>query len=162
MGGRSGGSCFGLHHQGISSSASVQQTFACLDFLSWVTTASLAWPVHVCVTSTAVNEWYRPNCSLEFPMGGSQAMVSALVRGLEKRGGRLLLKSHFSHTCSCRGLEKRGGRLLLNSHVERIISDDNRGASGVVLRGGGTIKATKAVVSKLEDVAPGLLNVRIA
>nr|QIW94442.1 carotene synthesis related protein [Dunaliella salina] len=71
------------------------------------------------------NEWYRPNCSLEFPMGGSQAMVSALVRGLEKRGGRL----------------------LLNSHVERIISDDNRGASGVVLRGGGTIKATEAVVS---------------
>lgn len=26
------------------------------------------------------NEWYRPNCTLEFPIGGSQAMVSALVR----------------------------------------------------------------------------------
>jgi len=26
------------------------------------------------------NEWYRPNSSLEFPQGGSQAMVNALVR----------------------------------------------------------------------------------
>ena len=26
------------------------------------------------------NEWYRPNSSLEFPRGGSQAMVNALVR----------------------------------------------------------------------------------
>lgn len=37
---------------------------------------------------------YRPNCVLEFPRGGSQAMVDALVRGLEKHGGRLLLSSH--------------------------------------------------------------------
>lgn len=26
------------------------------------------------------NEWYRPDCCLEFPKGGSQAMVNALVR----------------------------------------------------------------------------------
>ena len=26
------------------------------------------------------NEWYRPNSSLEFPRGGSQAMVNALVK----------------------------------------------------------------------------------
>ncbi len=26
------------------------------------------------------NEWYRPDCKLEFPRGGSQAMVGALVR----------------------------------------------------------------------------------
>lgn len=26
------------------------------------------------------NEWYRPDSSLEFPKGGSQAMVNALVR----------------------------------------------------------------------------------
>lgn len=26
------------------------------------------------------NEWYRPDCCLEFPRGGSQAMVDALVR----------------------------------------------------------------------------------
>ena len=28
------------------------------------------------------NEWYRPNSALEFPRGGSQAMVNALVRSV--------------------------------------------------------------------------------
>lgn len=26
------------------------------------------------------NEWYRPDCMLDFPVGGSQAMVQALTR----------------------------------------------------------------------------------
>lgn len=26
------------------------------------------------------NEWYRPDCMLDFPVGGSQAMVEALIR----------------------------------------------------------------------------------
>jgi hypothetical protein len=26
------------------------------------------------------NEWYRPDCMLDFPIGGSQAMVQALIR----------------------------------------------------------------------------------
>ncbi len=26
------------------------------------------------------NEWYKPNSCLDFPVGGSQAMVDALVR----------------------------------------------------------------------------------
>jgi hypothetical protein len=26
------------------------------------------------------NEWYQPDCMLDFPIGGSQAMVQALIR----------------------------------------------------------------------------------
>ena len=26
------------------------------------------------------NEWYQPNCQLDFPRGGSQAIIKALVR----------------------------------------------------------------------------------
>jgi hypothetical protein len=48
---------------------------------------------------------------------------------------------------ACRGLEKRGERLLLNSHVDRILLDSSGRATGVALRGGGSIKARKAVVS---------------
>lgn len=70
------------------------------------------------------NEWYRPNSCLEFPIGGSQAMVDALVRGLTKRGGKL----------------------LLNTHVDQVAVENGR-ATGVALRGGGFIKARKAVVS---------------
>lgn len=73
-----------------------------------------------------LNEFYREECALDFPKGGSQALVDALVRGLVKRGGSL----------------------QLNSHVERILLDDNnRKAIGVELKGGRVIKARKAVVS---------------
>ena len=47
-------------------------------------------------------------------------------------------------TCAwCRGLEKHGGRLLLSSHVDRVLVDNKGRASGVALRGGGTITARK-------------------
>jgi phytoene dehydrogenase-like protein len=46
-----------------------------------------------------------------------------------------------------RGLKKHGGQLYLNSHVESITLDSSGKATGVQLRGGGTIKARKAVVS---------------
>eukprot|EP00798_Chlamydomonas_sp_ICE-L_P031698 gene31698-6902_t len=71
------------------------------------------------------NSWYKPNSSLNFPIGGSQALVDALVRGVTKR---------------------EGGRIMLNSHVEKVITKDGR-ATGVQLRGGGVITATKCVVS---------------
>ncbi|GAX79935.1 hypothetical protein CEUSTIGMA_g7375.t1 [Chlamydomonas eustigma] len=71
------------------------------------------------------NEWYKPNSCLDFPVGGSQAMADALVRGVTKRPG---------------------GRILLNSHVEEILMEEGK-ASGVRLRGGGVVKANKAVIS---------------
>ncbi|MEO0410060.1 MAG: NAD(P)/FAD-dependent oxidoreductase, partial [Cyanobacteria bacterium P01_A01_bin.135] len=39
-------------------------------------------------------DWYRPNVQLDYPIGGSQALVDALVRGLERAGGKLLLGTH--------------------------------------------------------------------
>lgn len=70
------------------------------------------------------NEWYRPNSSLEFPRGGSQAMVNALVRGVKKYGGEVKLKSH----------------------VQQVVLEKGR-AAGVVLKSGQVIKASKAVVT---------------
>lgn len=40
------------------------------------------------------SEWYKPGCTLEYPLHGSGAVIDALVRGLKKFGGRLTLKSH--------------------------------------------------------------------
>ena len=39
-------------------------------------------------------EWYKPGCLLEYPLHGSGAVVDALVRGMQKFGGRLALGSH--------------------------------------------------------------------
>ena len=69
-------------------------------------------------------EWYRPNVVLDYPIGGSGALVDALVRGLEKQGGQL----------------------RCNAHVVQVVVEKNR-AVGVRLRGGSEIRAKKAVVS---------------
>lgn len=69
-------------------------------------------------------EWYKPGCSLEYPLHGTGALVDALVRGLQKFGGRLSLRSH----------------------VEEIVVENNR-AIGVKLRSGQFIRAKKAVIS---------------
>jgi phytoene dehydrogenase-like protein len=69
-------------------------------------------------------DWYRPGVQLDYPVGGSAALVAALVRGLEKFGGQLRL----------------GG------HVEAILMTGDR-ASGVRLRSGETLSARRAVVS---------------
>lgn len=58
-------------------------------------------------------EWYKPGCSLEYPLHGTGAVVDALVRGMQKFGGRLSLRSH----------------------VENIVVENGR-AIGVKLRSG--------------------------
>ncbi len=67
-------------------------------------------------------DWYRPNVKLDYPVGGSAALVDALVRGFEKHDGKLLLKSH----------------------VEEIIVENNR-AVGVKLRGGEELRANTVI-----------------
>lgn len=69
-------------------------------------------------------DWYRPGVVLDYPIGGSLALVNALVRGLEKHGGHI----------------------LLHAHVEQVLVENNR-AVGVRLVGGKQIKARLAVVS---------------
>ncbi|AFZ43673.1 FAD dependent oxidoreductase [Halothece sp. PCC 7418] len=69
-------------------------------------------------------DWYRPNVKLDYPIGGSGALVDALVRGLEKYGGQL----------------------RLGATVAEILLERKR-AVGVRLNNGETLHATEAVVS---------------
>lgn len=69
-------------------------------------------------------EWYRPGVVLDYPVGGSGALVDALVRGLERKGGKL----------------------MLGAHIEQVLVEGNR-AVGVQLRDGKVIRARRAVVS---------------
>ena len=69
-------------------------------------------------------EWYKPGVQLDYPMGGSGAIVDALVRGLTKNGGEI----------------------IYHAHVEQILVEQNQ-AIGVRLRNGQEIKANQAVVS---------------
>jgi phytoene dehydrogenase-like protein len=69
-------------------------------------------------------DWYRPDVVLDYPVGGSAALVDALVRGLEKHGGTL----------------------RLGAHVEQVLVTGDR-ATGVRLRSGEILTAKRAVVS---------------
>ncbi len=69
-------------------------------------------------------EWYKPGVQLDYPMGGSGAIVDALVRGLTKKGGEI----------------------IYNAHVEEVLVEKNK-AVGVRLRNDKKIRASKAVVS---------------
>ncbi|KAJ8755675.1 hypothetical protein K2173_022270 [Erythroxylum novogranatense] len=83
-----------------------------------MTTTTYVWNIYMFA------EWYKPGCFFEYPLHGSGAVVDALVRGLQKFGGRLSLGSHVEEIA-----------------IENII------AIGVKLRSGQFIRAKKAVVS---------------
>jgi len=104
-----------------------------IDLLSFMLSGM---PARNTITAEMVymlNEFYRPGCVLEFPKGGSQAMIGGLIRGIEKYGGTI----------------------LCGAHVQQVQVDNGR-AVGVQLRNGRVIKARKAVVSgaMLQDVVP--------
>jgi len=69
-------------------------------------------------------DWYRPGVQLDYPIGGSAALVNALVRGLKKQGGDL----------------------RLNAHAEEVLIAGDR-ATGIRLSSGEIIQAKQAVIS---------------
>jgi len=72
-----------------------------------------------------LGEFYAPGAVMDCPKGGAKAIIDALVRGIEKKGGEIYLKSR----------------------VDNIVIEDGK-ATGIVVRGN-NIKAKKAVISNL-------------
>jgi phytoene dehydrogenase-like protein len=72
-------------------------------------------------------DWYRPGVVLDFPKGGSGAIVDALVRGVRKHGNKV----------------------CLNCHVDEILVEDDR-VTGVRLSDGKVVKVKQAVVSNAD------------
>lgn len=95
-----------------------------LDLLSFLLSGLPAEGTSAAEMAFMFAEWYKPGVVLDYPIGGSSALVDALVRGITKHGGELKLKAH----------------------VEKVIVENNR-AVGVLLRSNKSIKATKAVIS---------------
>nr|ATQ36030.1 prolycopene isomerase-like3 [Desmarestia viridis] len=76
------------------------------------------------VMAYMIADWCRPGVMLDYPKGGTEALVDALVRGVERKGGEV----------------------RLGAHVEEVLVEDGK-ACGVRLRGGEVVRASRSVVS---------------
>ena len=95
-----------------------------LDYLAFALSGLDASGTLGAAVSFTLGDLHAPGAILDYPIGGSGAVIDALVRGLEKHGGTLRLRSH----------------------VEEILIDEASGrATGVRLRSGEQLKASSVV-----------------
>jgi len=64
-----------------------------VDLLSFLISGMSMNETNTAAMATLFNEWFKPDAYLEYPLGGSESVVNALVRGFKKNGGKLLLSS---------------------------------------------------------------------
>ncbi|PSF36295.1 carotene isomerase [Aphanothece hegewaldii CCALA 016] len=95
-----------------------------LDLLCFLLSGLLADGTSAAEMAFMFADWYRPGVVLDYPVGGSSAIVNALVRGIEKKRGKV----------------------CLNAHVAEIFIQSGH-ATGIKLRNGEIIKAKRAVIS---------------
>ena len=73
---------------------------------------------------TLFGEWFEPEACLDYPIGGSAAVVQALQRGLERHGGQLRTQAPVREICV-----------------------EGKRATGVRLRDGSELRARRGVIS---------------
>lgn len=98
-----------------------------LDMLSFLLQGLPASGTLNTVMAYMLADWYRPGVVLDYPKGGSGAIVDALVRAVRKHGSTV----------------------SMNSHVDEILVENGK-AVGVRLANGQIINANVAVVSNAD------------
>jgi phytoene dehydrogenase-like protein len=103
------------------------------DYLAFALSGVDASNTQAAPVAYMMSDLHKPGATLDYPMGGMGSLIQALVNGVEKHGGEL----------------------RVNSRVERMILEDDNGATkssspkcvGVELSDGTVIKARRGVVS---------------
>jgi len=98
------------------------------DYLAFALSGLDAAHTQAAPVSYTMGDLHRKGKLLDYPKGGMDALIEALVKGLTKNGGEL----------------------RLNSRVEKLLLEEKDGeahCTGVVLNDGSIIKAKKGVVS---------------
>jgi len=112
-----------LQNSGVASSSFTQRW---LDLLCFCLSGLTAEGTITAEMAMMMGEFYDDDAIMDCPIGGSNSIVDALVRGIEKLGGEI----------------------FCNTAVEEIIVEDGK-ATGVRLSKGRIIRAKKAVISNL-------------
>mmetsp|Transcript_23956 Transcript_23956/g.23009 ORF Transcript_23956/g.23009 Transcript_23956/m.23009 type:complete len:583 (+) Transcript_23956:116-1864(+) len=95
------------------------------EFLSFALSGLPADDTIAAAVAYTMRDLHQEGASLDYPVGGSGAVVNALIRGVTKKGNKV----------------------LLNSHVKNILIEDGKAAGVVMRRGGKIIRAKRAVIS---------------
>ncbi len=64
-----------------------------VDLLSFLISGMPMHDTNSAAMATLFDEWFEPESYLEYPKGGSESIVKALVNALKKNGGELILSS---------------------------------------------------------------------
>jgi len=64
-----------------------------VNLLSFLISGMSMNDTNTAAMATLFNEWFEPNSYLEYPKGGSESIVKALINGFKKNGGELILSS---------------------------------------------------------------------
>lgn len=99
-----------------------------LDMFAFLLQGLPAYGAPTSMMAYMMADLYRKNTCLNFPKGGNEAIVDALVRGVDKRPG---------------------SQVLLKAHVDQILVEGGR-AAGVRLKDGRVFRARSAVVSNAD------------
>ena len=95
-----------------------------LDLMSFLLAGLPADGIITAEMAFMFGEWYRPGVVLDYPIGGSGAIVDALIRGITKNGGQI----------------------RLGAHVDKILIEKDR-AVGVQLQTGEVLRSQRAVIT---------------
>ena len=93
-----------------------------VDLLCFLISGMPMGDTNAAAMATLFGDWFDPEASLDYPVGGSAAVVDALVQGLQRHGGTLRTQAR----------------------VEQILVEDGR-ACGVRLADGDCIRADQVV-----------------
>ena len=93
-----------------------------VDLLCFLISGMPMGDTNAAAMATLFGDWFDPDASLDYPVGGSAAVVDALVQGLQRHGGTLRTQAR----------------------VEQILVEDGR-ACGVRLADGDCIRADQVV-----------------
>jgi len=92
-----------------------------VDLLSFLISGMSMHDTNTAAMATLFNEWFKPNSYLEYPKGGSESIVHALLKGLKKNGGDIFLstrvkKVYFEDDLT-KGILLENGSKILSKYV---------------------------------------------
>ena len=88
------------------------------DYLAFALSGEDAAHTQAAPVAYMMSDLHRPGAVLDYPMGGMDSLIQALVKGLENHGGELQLKSRVERLI----LEELGG----SAHCSGVVLDDGR------------------------------------